>query len=139
MKILIVEDDKEQAELLQRDFIKKIVQPLAPKVQVNIEIAGTLVEALAHAATANVTILDLNLPDSDPVKTISSIGAFRPPVIVMTGTDDEDMMISCKLHGASHVFVKGQIHGLCRVVLESMMRDVLVTQGFMASPPKHGT
>lgn len=125
MKILIIEDNILQCELMRQLFERLISRPLLQKrIEVVIEIVTTLAEGLSHAESANATIIDLGLPDSDVLNTISSLHRFRPPVIVMTGHDDPDLIASCKANGAHDVFVKGQIHGLCSAILGAMIRDI---------------
>lgn len=125
MKILIVEDDYAQSGLMRQLFERLIVKPLIlQRIRVNIETVTTMADALLHADSANATVIDLGLPDSDPASTIAALNRFRPPVIVMTGHDDPDLIASCKENGADEVFVKGQVHGLCAAILGAMIRDI---------------
>lgn len=128
--ILIVEDDPQQSSALER-LLRIRLEAKLPDIFWEFVIVTTLAEGLTEAPKANVTILDLGLPDSDAPGTIESIGKFRPPVIVMTGNDDPEIWAACKARGADHVFVKGQIHGLCSVLLDSVMKDVLITNGLL--------
>ena len=105
-------------------FKRRIAPTLPPTIGLEVIIRDTLSAALAVAQEANVTILDLTLADSAEPGTIAAIPGFRPPVIVMTGNDDPDIIGSCITAGAQHVLVKGQIHRLCDLVLEAMISDL---------------
>lgn len=122
MKILIVEDDPDNREGLMK-FIK--VCWGLPDVPLELVVTSRLDEALLHAPSANVTLLDLILEDSDMENTLLHIKDFRPPVIVMTGTDDPALIAACMEHGADHVFIKGTVIGLMPKLFETLQRDVV--------------
>jgi DNA-binding response OmpR family regulator len=123
MRILIVEDDIVQSEILRKLLQKRLSDRMS--VPIDIVVVSTLEEAIREGPQANVTLLDLSLPDSEASETIKSIRLFRPPVIVMTGSDDPELHARCKLMGADHVFTKGQIYGLTSQILDSLMKDVI--------------
>lgn len=127
MIALLIDDDPTATELvaqLLRTAWKIEIEPL------EIKTARTLQEGLALAPAANITILDIELPDSDAEQTIASIHLFRPPVIVLSGhTSDDpygrDLSIRCIAAGAAHVFCKGLIKGLRALFFELMQKDIL--------------
>lgn len=122
MKILIVEDNPDSLEGL-----KRLVEVTWRISDIDLQITGvnTLKEGLELANEANVTILDLDLPDSDMASTILAIDKFRPPVIVLTGTDDPNVIKSCVANGADHVFVKGSAIRLVSAIFESLQKDIV--------------
>lgn len=137
LRILIAEDDELQSRPLELLIYKRVGAKLAETgIQLEVVVARTLEEAIRLAPEANVTILDLGFPDSDPVDTILSINKFRPPVIVITGHDDPELWASCRARGADHVFLKGQIHGICSQIIDSMIKDVVMTSDLENIP--HG-
>ncbi len=127
--ILIVEDDPRQSEPMRKLIQRRIVDKT--QVAISIVIVTTLAAGLARSQDANATILDLGLPDSEPDNTVTQIRNFRHPVIVMTGNDDPELLTQCIEAGADHVFVKGQIHGLCSQLLDSLMKDILISNGML--------
>lgn len=122
MKVLIIDDDEQTRRSLAN--LLRILWK-CEEVGLEIEEAGTLAAGLALAESANLTILDLGLPDSDLVTTIQSISRFPPPVIVLTGTDDPTVSASCVANGAAHVFVKGSLIGFMPLVFEQLQKDVV--------------
>ena len=55
-------------------------------------------------------LLDLTLPDSQGIGTLTTICAHAPnvPVFVLTGSDDQALAVSALEHGAQEYLVKGQ-------------------------------
>lgn len=125
IKILIVEDDEQQSSSLSRLLQIKLADTMSVNLQ--IEVVATLKEALEHAPSASVTLLDLNLRDAGTTEVIAAIRLFRPPVIVMTGNPDEALHAQCKMNGADYVFIKGATKGLCRAILHAMTKYVLMS------------
>lgn len=123
-RILIVEDDTAQAQSLHRLLQKKIGERLLAEVE--IVIVGTLADGLRESQSCSATILDLGLPDSDPVATMEALPLFRKPVIVMTGYPDLDLHAACVARGASHVFTKGEVmeEHLVMYVLDCIKADI---------------
>ena len=122
MKVLIIEDDPENLRALSQLIRVSWKMPTIPLEIVGV---GTLTEGLREAESANVTILDLSLPDSDMVNTLQHIRDFRPPVIVLTGASDDATTTACYLHGATHVFFKGAAIGLIPSIFEALQKDLL--------------
>jgi len=61
----------------------------------------------------DVILLDLSLPDSDGIGTLTTIRVHAPhiPVLVLTGSDNEALANSALRHGAQDYIVKGQFDG----------------------------
>lgn len=59
----------------------------------------------------DVVLLDLRLPDGAGVATLRAIRAVdqRVPVVVLTGTDDEELAMSCIYAGAQDYLAKSEI------------------------------
>jgi len=74
--------------------------------------AKTLGEALAAARGTlfDMVLLDLSLPDSAGVKTVSTMTAAQPgtPVVVLTGNDDDELAMAALAAGAQDYLVKGE-------------------------------
>ncbi|MGB8953251.1 MAG: PAS domain S-box protein [Candidatus Aminicenantales bacterium] len=63
------------------------------------------------AGPYDVVLLDLGLPDSQGIKTLLRVMVrnVEIPVIVMTGSDDQDLAIEAMRKGARDYLIKGQI------------------------------
>src|SRR5579859_3955222 len=66
---------------------------------------------LMHARTFDVVLLDLGLPDSQGLDTLRQIHSIKPdlPVVVMTGTDDDQLALKAVHQGAQDYVVKVQV------------------------------
>ena len=122
LRILIVEDDPAQSAAIEARLHERVLSAL--QIRIEIVVARTLAAALGMAAAANVTILDLGLPDSAPADTAAAIPRFRPPVIVLTGHEDTALVALCYHNLARHVFVKGITSGLCQQVIDCLISDL---------------
>src|SRR6202050_3190266 len=80
-----------------------------------IKTAGSLMDALDLLGNGgfDVILLDLSLPDSDGIGTLTTIRVHAPnvPVLVLTGSDNEALANSALQHGAQDYIVKGQFDG----------------------------
>lgn len=106
MKLLIVEDDIAQAEALRR-LLKARMEYLDCKI------VPTLAEALRWSKDfkADVTLLDLQLPDATMDEVIEAIPNFHPPVIVVTSVDDpsNEIMMKCFAYEAKGFHSKEEL------------------------------
>lgn len=122
--ILLVEDDDADARLVTRS--------LAPYARrATVARATSLKEARAwlHRNTCDVVLLDLSLPDSFGLETVTRLHADAPslPLVVLTGYDDEDFALEILAHGAQDYLVKGQTDGplMWRAVQHAIARKRL--------------
>jgi len=103
--LLIVEDDVRQSEALRSLF-----EESSPDVTVHV--AQTLEEAQSHdRRNVDAVLLDLNLPDSRGLATLTSIRErFSPvPVIVLTATTDRQLAEQALSLGADDYLEKALI------------------------------
>jgi signal transduction histidine kinase len=109
IRVLLVEDDEDDAFLLHRALNK------AAPGQFNMERVGTL-EAARRALITNsfhVVLSDLSLPDSRGFDTFERIHEADPEVavVVLTGNDDERLVVRALNEGAQDYLVKGKADG----------------------------
>ena len=107
IKILLVEDNPADADLL------------AELLEVSVGVEWELVpveflhEAIAHLSKQpfDVVLLDLSLPDSRGLETLTRLREVAPDtaMVVMTGLDDEAIALESVRLGAQDYIVKGQI------------------------------
>ncbi len=109
IRILLVEDDEDDAFLLQRALTKTAPGQFAISRVGTLEAARrTLVSSPFH-----VVLSDLSLPDSRGFDTFEAIHEADPEVaiVVLTGNDDERLAVRALNEGAQDYLVKGKADG----------------------------
>ena len=106
IKILLIEDNPGDAYLIE-DHLEEFA-----KFSYELTIIGTLYEALSllKEQSFDVILSDLSLPDSNGINTFFSIHNENPliPVIILTGSNDEEIGAYAVENGAHDFLVKGQ-------------------------------
>ena len=105
-RVLLIEDDPEETSLF-REMINA-----SPRSSFTIShAAGTLAEGLAIIDGDNIdlALVDLNLPDSSGFETFEKVHSRAPrlPLIVLSGSTDEEMGLKIVHAGAQDCLVKG--------------------------------
>jgi PAS domain S-box-containing protein len=108
VRVLAVEDNPADLRLLKEQLSE------ASSMEFEVMGAGTLKEAIQSIPTGEfaVVLLDLNLPDSFGLDGIGRILALTaaPPVIVLTGLDNQETGLQALSRNAQDYLVKGQIN-----------------------------
>ena len=106
VKVLIVEDDPSDAKLV-RSTLSVSVQRYEAEVA---DCISTAIERL-KASTFDVILLDMGLPDSQGIDTVSKVHNEYPdiPIVVLTGLDDDETGIRAVQIGAQDYLVKGSV------------------------------
>jgi DNA-binding NarL/FixJ family response regulator len=103
VKILVIEDNREVAEGLCRLLHSRMEF-------VECKIVGTLAEGkrLAPEFQADVTTIDIVLPDATRQEVLEAINEIYPPVVVVSALldDDADLAALCWTYGAKGVLSK---------------------------------
>lgn len=106
MKILLIEDNPGDVRLV-REMLKEVPGDFA------LHSAPRMAEGLEFLLgnQVDVVLLDLNLPDSGGLKTLTRLQMLSPdiPVVIMTSIDDEVLAIQAVQLGAEDYLVKGQV------------------------------
>ena len=107
LSVLIVEDNAADARLVKELLLEPGTTRFATTQVAHMR--GAL-ECLL-SSTFHAIVLDLGLPDSQGLETLSQARAAArgAPIIVLTGFDDEAQAISAVLHGAQDYLVKGAV------------------------------
>jgi PAS domain S-box-containing protein len=128
ISLLLVEDNPADAYLLI-DMLEE-----AELEQWGVIHAKTLklaIEAL-NRQSFDVILLDLSLPDSKGLNTITNIRHVAPniPIVVLTGTDDRQLALQAVAQGAQDYLVKGKISTdvLVRVIHYAIERGKILQQ-----------
>jgi signal transduction histidine kinase len=120
--VLLVEDDQLQARVL-RTLINH-----STGGHFSLTRSRSIAQALEclGSASFSAVLLDLNLPDSTGLKTLSQITESHPElaVIVLTGTDSDTLALESLKLGAEDYIVKGQLSGnqICRALSHAIER-----------------
>jgi signal transduction histidine kinase len=108
VKILLIEDNVAEARLLQ-EYLHQ-----AESKQFSLVHVKRLQEALNELrhTSYDVILLDLTLPDSQGLSSLSLLIEQDPsvPIVVLTNTNDEDLAIEAVRQGAQDYLVKRQVN-----------------------------
>jgi putative two-component system response regulator len=106
---LLIEDNSLDTRLI-RECLSEVTN-----TRVTLECADCLSAGLQrlHSAPPDVLLLDLGLPDSQGLHTLSRVLAEAPgaPVVVITGLDDEQTAYQALGEGAQDYLIKGHVDG----------------------------
>jgi len=109
VKILLVEDSLSDAVLLEESLMQNELG------QFKLTHVETLADAMkqVQAASFDVLLLDLTLPDSTGRETFVRARAEAPalPIVVMTSFGDEAVGLDAVRHGIQDYLIKGQAYG----------------------------
>lgn len=127
LAILLVEDNPVDA-----DLIKEILSGY-PAIKFNIRQAATLKESFKKLEEDryDLALLDLGLPDSSGLDTLKKFISRAPklPVIVTTGSDDEETGIQAVKMGAQESLIKGQVDEgrlIIKLIIHAIERNKLM-------------
>lgn len=107
IRVLLVEDDLGDADLLCE------LLELADSTHFQVTQSRRLKDALQSLSqeSFDVVLLDLSLPDSHGLETVSQIYTQAPtlPIVILSGLEDESVAIEALQKGAQDYLVKGQV------------------------------
>lgn len=106
-RVLVVEDSHSDVSLLKQ-ILKR-----SPSVRWDLTVVERLQAAIASAReyAYDLVLLDLSLPDSEGLQTVSDFIDAVPdlPVVVLTIANDENLAIKAIARGAQDYLIKGEI------------------------------
>jgi two-component system, cell cycle sensor histidine kinase and response regulator CckA len=106
--ILLIEDNQAEARFLQ-EILKGSLLHKAQLTHVN-----RLEEGIAYCEQypVDIILLDLTLPDSDGLASLSNLLRKAPgiPIVVLTNTNDDDLAVEAVRRGAQDYLVKRQVN-----------------------------
>jgi signal transduction histidine kinase len=109
LRLLLVEDNPGDARLLKEE-LKEVTS-----ARFDVRHVMRLAEAaqVAREPGLDVVLLDLSLPDGQGLSNIERMVQAAPtlPLVVLTGTDDEQLAMRAVHAGAQDYLVKGQVTG----------------------------
>lgn len=113
IKVLLIDDEPAQAWL-----VAEHLRSVSEKTQKPIDLVHTesLQEGVQRLKEADIDVmlLDLSLPDSIGVNTLTKVRSKFPaiPIVVLTSMEDEELGVQLVQEGAQDYLVKGQVDGL---------------------------
>jgi signal transduction histidine kinase len=125
IRLLLVEADQVAARMLQHQLRED-------DPAFDVATVDRLDAALDHlgAAATDAVVVDLSLPDSRGLETLSALraGALALPIVVLAGGDDEELALRALGEGASDHLVKGRVTGdlVARAVRYAIERERLL-------------
>jgi len=129
IRILLVEDNLGDVRLLQ-EHLKESDSLNADLIHV--DCLSEAVACLGEAASYDLVLLDLSLPDSQGLVTFSAIQerAGNLPIILLTGNDDESLAVQAVQQGAQDYLVKGKVDAdlLARAIRYGIERNRLLVE-----------
>ena len=110
VRVLLVEDNPADARL-----VEILLSEAGSSADFEVAHSERFAEALQRLeeATFEVILLDLSLPDSSGIETVSRMRAAAPrtPMVVLSGQDDEEVAFRAVQQGAQDYLIKGQGDG----------------------------
>jgi sigma-B regulation protein RsbU (phosphoserine phosphatase) len=131
-RVLLVEDNPGDARLL-RESLAEARSERFELVHVDRMAAA---EQRLKAASFDVVLLDLSLPDGVGLETVTRMLRVAPtlPIVVLTGTDDDTLALRTVQAGAQDYVVKGQ---LSSQLLERTLRYAIERRRTLDAERRH--
>lgn len=136
--ILLVEDNPADADLIRLLLNTPPGVPSAPSPTLVIHHAGRMASAISQLdqSAFDIILLDLSLPDSQGLDTFRKvkISAQNVPIIVLSGLNDETLIMAAMQQGAQDYLIKGNIDKelLVRAIRHAIERQHLLTEQMLA-------
>ncbi|WP_440766219.1 hybrid sensor histidine kinase/response regulator [Natronorubrum sp. DTA7] len=118
LEVVLVEDDDDEATLIERllrehrlDRLERSARVTRYRIRRVDRIADAL--ELLREESVDAVLLDLHLPDSRGLETVSTVVAHAPtvPIVVLTGQEGEDVGTAAIQRGAQDYLEKGTVSG----------------------------
>jgi diguanylate cyclase (GGDEF)-like protein len=109
IEILLVENNPEDVRLFRESLAE------AGAAQFDLTCVGQLTDTIERLDKEqyDIVMLDPSLPDSQGFNTFINVRMHAPkvPVILLTGTNDEELAVKALQNGAQDYLIKGQVDG----------------------------
>jgi len=122
VNVLIVEDNEDDAQLVKRELQKQGFTPDISRVD-----SGPLLRSALIERHWDVVISDHSMPGFSGDEALNLVKLFDPdlPVIVVSGTRNEEHAVDAMRSGASDFIVKSRLHRLAPVVERELKASAL--------------
>lgn len=138
IKVLLIEDNPGDARLISEMLAS------AKEVLIELDKVDRISLGLEKISEGgfDVILSDLSLPDSRGLATFEKVHSFAPtlPIIVLSGTDDEELAVKAVQEGAQDYLVKGRVDSnlLVRSIRYAIERKQ-VEEAYLASTTRWQT
>ncbi|MGB2926562.1 MAG: ATP-binding protein [Limnothrix sp.] len=107
LSLLLIEDNLAEAELLHELLLE--LQTTSCDIVHNLRLTDGLLSLKAH--DFDIVLLDLSLPDSQGLSSLSTLMAEAPniPIVVLTNTNDTELALEAVHRGAQDYLIKKDI------------------------------
>jgi signal transduction histidine kinase len=111
IRILLVEDNPDDAQLVRRKLERELARPDWFRLN-HVGAMQPALDALGKGEH-DVVLLDLQLPDSEGISTVTRVreAVTSVPIVVFTGAGDEEMALAALRAGAQDYLVKDELGG----------------------------
>lgn len=120
LRVLIVEDLAADVELMRRELQRVDLDPEVERVEVESAFLAALTDR-----PPDLVLSDFSLPSFDGMRALTLARAHAPgvPVIIVTGSIDEETAVECMKAGAADYVLKEQISRLGAAVRSALDRS----------------
>jgi len=112
--VLLIEDDRDNTQLIE-EMLSAEASAEDALVRFDLETCSRLSDGVKRLAQGGVeaVLLDLSLPDSQGLRSLSALREQAPhvPIVVLTGSADKNLGIQALEAGAQDYLVKGRTDG----------------------------
>jgi signal transduction histidine kinase len=131
VKVLLIEDNLAEARLMQERLKES---PVKQFVLVHVQRLQQALDQL-HDDCFDAILLDLSLPDSTGLESLTPLLKTAPsvPIVVLTNTNDDDLALAAVRQGAQDYLVKRQVNSgvlirsLCYAIERKQVTEALKT------------
>lgn len=119
LRVLMVDDSEDDVFLVSR-HIKKHVRTFTYE---RVDDSGSMIKALQKKPW-DIVLCDYNMPKFDVLSAISLLKDLKMdiPIIIVSGTSDEDAMRECMRLGARDYIMKNNLSNLCPIMERELER-----------------
>src|SRR5437016_10248912 len=114
LRVLLIEDDRDNTQLIE-EMLSAEASAEDALVRFDLETCSRLSDGVKRLAQGGVeaVLLDLSLPDSQGLRSLSTMREQAPhvPIVVLTGAADKKLGIQALEAGAQDYLVKGRTDG----------------------------
>jgi two-component sensor histidine kinase len=133
VNVLVVEDSPTDADILRRLFMRsKLERSRSENWQLQMVVRLSEAIAACEQTRVDVVLLDLSLPDSYGLETITEFRTAVPdiPIVILTMSDDDVLALQALSMGAQDYLVKDQvtIQLLMRTIRHAIEREQVLRQ-----------
>jgi two-component system response regulator AtoC len=110
LRILLVEDDPDDLFVARDMLAEAHVGGAAGHQVIHADTLANALSLLSHEPI-DLVLSDLNLPDSEGIKTCAALRAAAPdlPILILSGRQDEALALEAVRQGAQDYLIKGEV------------------------------